>query len=418
MKIIASVLFCTLLLNASTVNNLNSLTLKEALNILKSQNLEIKVASLDENVAKENIKTASGSNWGKLEFIQDFSRSNDAGNVFGFKLASREATFGDFGAKEFMDNLNNNNPGLYTNPPDRLNYPTPRNFYQSTLKYELPIFTGFKISSYTNIMKEMAKMKGLDKEKIINEKIYQTKKSFYDMALLKESTKNLQKILSNIDILEATTNEMINEGYAKHVDLLEVESKKANVNRLILQMQSNEKLLYHYLSFLLNQKVTSIITPNTDVSMPNFTDESITKNNLDIKRASTGLSITNNMEDVSKSAYYPMIGAFAEVATADDTFLGDANDHKAYTLGARLTWNIFNGGIDKAKIEKSRLQRIKTANQLQLAKQGIVLKIAKIRTQIDTYTNEISSLKKELLLANTIYKNYEGRYKEKLVSMR
>ena len=30
---------------------------------------------------------------------------------------------------------------------------------------------------------------------------------------------------------------------------------------------------------------------------------------------------------------------------------------------------------------------------------------------------EIASLKKELELANAIYENYEGRYKEKLVSM-
>jgi hypothetical protein len=32
-------------------------------------------------------------------------RSNDAGNVFGFKLQSREANFGDFGFSDFMGAL-------------------------------------------------------------------------------------------------------------------------------------------------------------------------------------------------------------------------------------------------------------------------------------------------------------------------
>ena len=123
------------------------------------------------------------------------------------------------------------------------------------------------------------------------------------------------------------------------------------------------------------------------------------------------------MVDVEESAYYPMVGAFGEVATADDSFLGDASDHKSYTIGARLTWNIFNGGIDGANVEKSRLEFIKTQNQVALAKSGISLQIKKIRTEIKTFDTDIESLEKELELANEIYKNYEGRYKEKLSSM-
>ena len=60
---------------------------------------------------------------------------------------------------------------------------------------------------------------------------------------------------------------------------------------------------------------------------------------------------------------------------------------------------------------------MKMHSQFQLAKKGIALKLAKIRTQIKSTDEEIASLKKELALANAIYKNYEARYKEKLISM-
>jgi len=420
MKKTLSVLLLALALNASDIGISKALTLDEAIEILKSKNLEIKSASLDVDSAKVEIDTASGNHWGKLDFVQDFVNSNDAGNVFGFKLTSREADFNDFGFDEFlaqMSGLPGNINTLLATQPDNLNYPSSRNFFQSKLKYEVPLFTGFQISSYVEIMESMSKMKSLEKKQVINEQIYQLRKSFYDMALLRSSSKNLNKILSNIETLENMTKEMIAVGYAKKVDLLEVQAKKGNVERLLLQMKSNQELLYHFISFLLNEKVSDITTTVSDVEMPELNNSDILNNNLDIKRATTGLEVRQSMLDVSKSSYYPMIGAFAEVSTADDTFLGDAYDHKAYTVGARLTWNIFNGGIDNANIEKSRIEQLKTKTQVELAKKGITLKIDKIRTEIETYNLEISSLNKELLLANEIYKNYEGRYREKLTSM-
>ena len=404
MKTIVLLLFSTLLLSYEI------LSLDEAIEKLKYDNLEIKSAQLDINSALANIDTVSGLNWGKLEFTQDFARSNDAGNVFGFKMSSREATFNDFGFAQF---------GQITNdiPPTDLNYPDSRNYYKTKLEYEVPLFAGFKISSYKSVMKSMKKISSFKKDAIVNEKVYEIKKSYYDMALLRESEKLLNTILDNIDTLEHTTQSMIEVGYAKKVDLLEVRAKKGNIQRVIHEIQLNQKLLYHYISFLLNQKITNIITPDVQVSMPAFSDEDILKSNLDIQQASQGLMVRRSMIGAEKSAYYPTAGAFGEVSTADDSFLDEASKHKSYTVGARLSWNIFNGGIDSANIEKSRVEHLKMRNQLALAKSGISLKVKKIRTQIQTYNQDIVSLERELELADEIYKNYEGRYKEKLSSM-
>ncbi|QHG91346.1 TolC family protein [Sulfurimonas sp. CVO] len=424
MKNIFAFIFISFYFNISLLNASESINLDEAIEILKSQNLEIKSAQFDIEAALQDAKATSASHYGKLDFIQDFARSDDAGNVFGFKLSSREADFGDFGADEFMSNSAACQGGdmaacsrLYTDPPENLNNPEARNYFQSKLKYEVPLFTGFKISSYEDIMNSVTKLKKLEKSQVINEKIYETRKSFYDMALLEDSIANLSVILKNIETLEDMTKEMIDVGYAKKVDLLEVKAKKGNVERLISQMNANKELLYHYISFLLNQKVTSIQTPSFEMHMPSISNSDIINNNLDIQKANTGLAIQKRMVDVSESSYYPMVGAFAEIATADNTFLGDADDHKSYTIGARLTWNIFNGGADSANVEKSRLEYLKTKTQVALANNGIALKIDEIRTEIKSYEKDIESLRKELLLADEIYKNYEARYKEKLVSM-
>lgn len=413
MKALFLSIFSMLMLNAQ-----ESITLDEALDMLHKNNLEIRTAKLDVSISRENERTISGMNWGKLDFIQDMAKSNDAGNVFGFKLSSREASFGDFGFSDFsVPSTPQEGEALLTTEPHDLNYPEARNYFQSKLKYELPLFTGFMLSSYSDVMNAITKIKTLEKKQVVNEKRYQIKKSFYDMALLNAAISNLEKIVENIEKLEDMTKNMIDVGYAKHIDLLEVKAKKGNVNRLLVQMNSNKKLLYHYISFLLNTEVTSIIIPTQEMAIPNFTNEDVLNNNLDVEKAANALDVRKGMLSVSEASYYPALGAFAELSTADDTFLGDASDHKAYTIGARLTWNIFNGGVDGAKIEKSKLEHMKMKSLVALSKKGTILKLEKIRTEIKSANEEISSLEKELEFADAIYKNYEGRYKEKMSSM-
>ncbi len=79
------------------------LSLPAALEILENNNLEIKTASLDVQSAQNDTSIAKGYNFGSLDLTQSAMRSNEAGNVFGFKLSSRQASFGDFGFAEFDD---------------------------------------------------------------------------------------------------------------------------------------------------------------------------------------------------------------------------------------------------------------------------------------------------------------------------
>lgn len=409
------------------------LSLPAALEILENNNLEIKSSALDVQSAHKDTSIAKGYNFGSLDLTHTALRSNDAGNVFGFKLSSRQADFGDFGFNEFLapmgqallgasagaltpSDVQNMNSILNIQPKD-LNYPGYQNYYQSKLTYMLPIFTGGKLSAYGDISEKMEQIKKLDADQMKTEKRYELRKSYYDMALLQHSIDKMKTIYKNISTLERTTQMMFQEGYAKKVDLLEVEAKKANVERSLTEMEANKKLLYHYLSFLLNQEVNDIELPASDYPVSAISEADVLANNTDLKKAHEGLEIRDRMVDLAYAPFLPQIGAFAEASSADDTFLGDFNDHKAYTVGAKLSWNLFNGAIDKNGLEKARIEKIKTATQVELAKKGIALQYDKIRTEIESLNSQVNSLEKELELADHIYKNYEGRYHEHLASM-
>ncbi len=409
------------------------LTINEALRIVKSDNLEINIAKFDEEVSKLGVKVAKGYNFGKLDLSIMGMRSNDAGNVFGFKLQSREASFADFGFDEFlapmgqalmMANSNALTPealrgmnSILKIEPKKLNYPDARNHFLTKLTYMLPIYTGGKLSSYRKIAQKMVDMSKIDRQKVVAEKLFQVKKTFYDISLLKDFEKNLSKIKKDIERLKLTIKEMKKEGYAKKTDLLEVEAKLSNVVRMLNQTKAYKELAYKFLSFLLNHDVKSIQPIPLEAKFEDIPSKDIADKNLDVKKAKTGYKIQSTMVNVAKSAFKPQLGVFGEYSSSDDKPFNDFTDHDAYTFGLALKYNLYNGGIDKAKLEQEKLKKLKVERQVELAKKGIALKADKIKTEIKNFDFQIDSLKKELQLAAEIYNVYKERYKEGLASI-
>ena len=432
-------IFCTLLYaeDINTSRAYTNLPLKKALQLANRQNIEIDIAEFDRKIAKLGVKVANGYNFGKLDATLMGLRSNDAGNVFGFKLQSREATFADFGFDEFLGGVGQalqmsggdfnafsnmmQNPSmagqLLSTVPENLNNPDPRNHYDLKLMYMIPLYTGNKLSSYKRIAENMAKMARLDKQKVEAQKSFEVRKTFYDISLLDKFVEDLTTIKKNIMQLRDATIEFKKEGYAKKTDLLEVESKLSNVERMLFQAKANKELSYDFLSFLLDHEVKSIKHVSLDTFDCKIPLENVLKRNRDIKKAELGLKIQTKMIDVTSSAFKPEVGAFVEYGSSDDTFLGNFKDHDRYTVGVQAKLNIFNGGVDMNKVEQEKLKRLKVKRQVELAKKGIALQYKKITTEIANADKQVESLKKELELAQEIYNNYQERYKEGLASI-
>ena len=331
--------------------SLGHLTLKEAIQKVQKSNIEINIAKFNEEIKGLEHSVAVGQNYGSLDIKHIATRSNDAGNIFGYKLQSREATFGDFGFSQF----NQANPNVLHVTPDDLNYPKDRNLFQTQLEYTIPLYTGGKLEQYSNITKALQQLSSLEKDALIHQKIYEVKKSFYTIALLDTYIYNLKRIRDNVKKLESMTHEMIKEGYAKSVDLLEVEVKASDIARLIQQSEVNRELLYHFLSFLLNEPVVSISGVEEDALHVSKEVDAILEHNLDIQKAQKGLEISQMNIALQQSAFLPTVGAFAQYGSSDDKPFNDFAKHEAYTVGMQVKWNLFNGGIDRNNVEKARV---------------------------------------------------------------
>ena len=396
------------------------LSLHHAIKMLKKDNLELKISRFNEQMKEYEAKAAEGYHYGKLDLTVAGMRSNDAGNVFGFKLQSREANFNDFGFDQFlgqMGGLPGNAPELLATQPDNLNYPDARNHFQTKLSYMLPIYTGGKLTEYGHITDSLHRMSQLDTQKLLNEKIFQTKKAFYDISLVQNYISNLSKIIRNVERLEDIVLTMKKEGYAQNIDLLEVEARKAEAQSMYNQAKLNKDLAYQFLSFLLNKKISSIKKVNDMAPMPHVSAREIEAKNLDIQKALLGLEITEMAVNVEKSNFLPTVGGFAEYSSADDKLWNEFGQKDSYMVGIQVKWNVFNGGIDDANLEKAKVNRLKVKDQVALAKSGIALQVKKLQTEILSKHADVKSYEKQLYFARKVYENYSARYKEGIVSI-
>jgi outer membrane protein TolC len=392
---------------------LENLDIDQAMSMLKKNNLELKISHFNEQMKAYEAVAAEGNHYGKLDLSVSGMRSNDALNVFGFKLQDREATFGDFGFSEF----DSTNPNILSVQPTDLNYPEARNNYMTKVSYMLPLYTGGKLTEYGRITDALHRMSQWDTQKLINEKIFQTKKAFYDISLVDNYILNLSQIIKNITRLESIVKSMGEEGYAQDIDLLEVQARRAEAESMYNQAKLNKDLAYQFLSFLLNTEVSSIKKVNDMAPIPKVDREEVENHNIDIQKAQLGLQISEMSMKVEEANYLPTIGAFGEYGSADNQMWNDFREKDSYTIGIQMKWNIFNGGIDAANIEKAKVNHLKVQNEVSLAKSGIALKVKRLETEILSKNADVKSYEKQLRFARKVYENYRSRYQEGIVSI-
>ncbi|MBD3807550.1 MAG: TolC family protein [Epsilonproteobacteria bacterium] len=390
-----------------------NLELKEALNILKQKNLEIKIADFDSQMKRIESKLPNSMRFGKIDATLSAMRSNDAGNAFGFKLQSREASFGDFGAGEF----NPANPNVLSIQPYDLNYPKARNHYLTKVSYQVPLFTGGKITLYSSIAHKMYEMSKIDKDKVVAQKVYETKKTFHDITLIENYITNLSKITSNINHLESIVKEMVKEGYAIRTDLLEVQAHKAEAESMLIQAKLNRDVAYQYLSFLLNTEVESIKKTSEMAPLNIPSKKEIETNSYDIQKALIGLEITKDALWLQRASFFPTIGAFAEYGSADNTIFNDFHDKDFYTIGIQASWNLFNGFGDSLNLQKAKIENYKTMAQVEMARSGIELKVKQLQSEALSNLEMVKSDEARLKFASQIYENYLAKYKEGMISI-
>lgn len=377
-------------------SGVQNLELRQAIDMLKKNNSQLEIAKLDVLIKQYDKSVAFANHFGKLDIEMNAINSNSPLNAFGFKLQNRKIKDTDFS-------------------PDKLNNPDDATHYKLRLSYKLPIYMGGKINAYGNIATSMHKLSKLDKENILNEKIFQAKEVFYNISFIGHYIDNLAIILKNMKKLQKTTSSMKKEGYAKNTDILEIKSRISKVKNMHDKGISDREIMYKFLSFLLNDEITSIkIIDNPQAIQIKKVD---IDNIIDIQKAKQGLKIQEASSDIEFANFLPQVGFFANMDLEENEMSTLFDAKESYSVGIQVKVNIFNGNMDRVKYQQAKIKNLQALEKLKLAKKGTLLKINKLKAIIIHSKNDIKSLDDRRRLSQEISNSYKAKYKEGLVSI-
>lgn len=391
----------------ASITYAQTVTFDEALNLTIKHNKDLKKQQLNINISELNIKNIDSLNYGKIQLNEEISRTNHSGYVFNSKLSSREATFDDFGSGEF-------NPANLNIEPKNLNYPEARNNFNTKVTYDIPLFTGFKLSNQKDILKLQQKASEVKYNLNKKQVSFEVLKAYNGAVVAKEFIKASKKAKEAIKYVVKSANAFHKEGLVTKIDVKQAKVYELNINTKLIEAQNKFDLSIAYLKFLTSsdniKDVENLKNIYCEIPTNKTLYERALENRDELKMQKINKDASKKNIDISKSAYYPNVYSHLEYGFNDDKLTLDS-DKDYYMAVIGLSYTLFDNTRNiqnqKSKIayQKANLnyEKFKDALKLQLEKASLELKA---KERILSEKNEAKNLAQEVFDQSTLmYKN-------------
>ena len=416
----------------------NTIDFQAALDKTLVNNKSLKAKKLEIELSQEALKEAKGYSYGQLVFNENISRTNNAGYVFGSKLASREATFGDFGFDEFLGPMGqaiataddatagNFNPsamsGILQTQPKELNYPDARTNFETKVTYQVPIFTGFKLDS----AQKMAKLQ------ILAQKAkYQFDEKQMSLEVLKAyngAVAAKEYVKATLTAKEATSafvvfaQELFNEGLVTSIDVKQAQVYDMGVDAKMIEAKNSFDLAVAYLKFLTGDETITDISGfeniSQQISMGDDLKNKALSNRDDFKWMKYNKQTMKEKVTFDSADNHFQIGAMLEYGYNDNTFsVLDMGEHDYYMAALGISYKIFDGFTTKAKKQKAKIEHKKMEHYYDYMKEGIKLEVEKNTLNLNAKKEVYEQKKLAQNLAEEVLEQSTQMYKNHLISM-
>jgi len=253
--------------------------------------------------------------------------------------------------------------------------------------------------------------------------------NYYQVLVNRQQLDVVDNNIKNVKVIEKIISNQFENGLAKKIDVDRIKVNLTNLETQREQTLNAITQLENQLKFSMGMQVTTpIILPNTELTevtqLPQFTDSLALTNRTEIKLLDTQDKLLWLQRKAYVAEYYPSLALSGNYTYSSQSggfdFLSSnasAIGFGSSAIGLTLKVPIFNGFLTRSKIrqadvdiKKAQEDRRETTNSLNLAYEN-----AKI--QLRNSINTISSQKKNVELAQEIYKSTQNNYNNGLATL-
>jgi outer membrane protein TolC len=368
-KLFSSMVMASVLSLTVCAQNLNILTLNEAVQIALKSNHDIQSKNYDYLESVQNVKLSNSSLLPKVGLSYDYNSADEArSGIEKDATLSAKATYNLFNG--FKD-ISNKNSAKFLSKSSQ--------FSLSALKQDIILNTK---TSYINY---------LDKQNAV-----QTYKSAYNLFQEQyEDSKNRYE-----------------EGLIAKNDLLQVQVNMSSAKQNIVKAMGDLKVAKYSLSNILG---------GLDLSSTNIqklADTKLLKSNYEpkfLENRSELQALKMNIEAIKqqkksvKSSYYPKLDA----SLSHNKYYEDISSNEDQNIASlSASWNLYNGGYDESQGNIYRTRYLKSKTQLAKTKLDIKLQYENAVSNLEVAIDNLATATLSLELATENYSIVRNRFDE------
>ena len=318
------------------------------------------------------------------------------------------------------------------------------NQFQGGISISQTLFSG---SAFAGI-KGASRLKEVNRfaaDRQAQEAVDQTRQAYY-AALLAEEQAQVQ--VASVRRTRETVQEatkMVAQGVAPKFERLSAEVELANLQTQLAQAQNQAN------TALDNLKLTLGISPSQPIRLSDDLDTegdfiltsvsfedavaSALERRADLAQAQTAIELQEIQKSVTQSQYLPTVSAVANLSYTGSvpdnrtSTLSDPNDPFSFTqreneffssnywnpavsVGVQLSWNIFNGGQTRARVQQQQIAVEKAQVQYEQLRASVQLEVERALRDLRTARQQILSQNENTRRAEVNYEHTDTRLRE------
>lgn len=372
------------------------LTLRQAVNLALQNNSTLKAAHDGLAAAKTKVPQALSHYLPQVNFDETFTRGNNPVYVFGSLLTQRQ-----FG----MDNFN----------IASLNQPPALDNFQAQLSVQQVLYDAGKIRGYLGQAKLGQKVAEEDLEKTRQELISQVVKAYTMTLLARAGEQVAEDAVKTAQAVKDRAESMYQSGMIVESDKLAAQVFLARTQEMLLQAKNQVALSRANLNFQMGLPVdtpTEVAGNLEEVHFAAEPESTLYQQALgqrpDYLQTVLMQDIARKGVSIARSEFLPQVGFFGSWETDSQTFTQRGGNN--WVIGARLHFNLFNGGGDKAALDEAKANLERSTAMSHYVSSAVKLQIKQASQDLETSGQRMDVSRSAIAQARESLRIVQNRY--------
>jgi outer membrane protein len=339
------------------------LTLEQAVHMALQQNPAFQTSVDDAEATRARLKQAQAAWFPRFDFHQDFTRGNNPVYVFGTKLTQRQFALEDFA-------LNN------------LNTPTPLDNFQTRFDGQWRLFDSGQTLFHQRSAKRLVTASDFATEQARQDLILDVVRTYYGVLVLKENVKAANEALKTAESSAQRMETLHTAGMLVDSDLLSAKVFVSQMKDRQIRAQNDLALAEMQLAREMGMSLDSPAEPAATLAEPGMPAKTIEEwmhialeQRPGLRAAQLQETAMGDETKATKADFGPKIGLFGGAERDAMTLAGPSGTN--WTAGARLDFNLFAGGAQKARVAEAAANANKAQHNVEWFRSGVQMEVRK-----------------------------------------